>query len=54
MDELTNQAAFYRAVHRLAEKAWDSRLTVEALMTLAELIDEPPGDGASLVCTVDL
>lgn len=54
MNELTDEAQFYRAMHRLTEIAWDRRLTVEALLTLAELLDEPPTNDSSSVCTVRL
>lgn len=54
VSELTNQAEFYRAMHRLMEIAWDRRLTVEALLAMAELLDEPPTGDASVVCTVEL
>ena len=54
MNELTDEAQFYRAMHRLTEIAWDRRLTVEALLTLAELLGEPPTNDSSLVCTVRL
>lgn len=52
MNELTDEVEFYRAMHRLTEIAWDRRLTVEALLAMAELLDEPPTDAASPVCTV--
>lgn len=54
MNELTDEVEFYRAMHRLTEIAWDRRLTVEALLTLAELLDEPPTGDASSVCTLRL
>ena len=54
MDELTNEAEFYRAMHRLTEIAWDRRLTVEALLTMAELLDEPPTPDGSRVWTVEI
>lgn len=43
LGELTDEKDFYRAVQRLAELAWQRRLTVETLMVLAELL-EPPTD----------
>ncbi|MBX7265543.1 hypothetical protein KIF24_05450 [Micromonospora sp. Llam7] len=44
LDHLTDETSFYRAVHHLAEIAWDKNLTVEALLSLAEVVDpiEPP------------
>ncbi|MDG4827894.1 hypothetical protein O7627_01090 [Solwaraspora sp. WMMD1047] len=49
LDELTVQVRFYQAMHELAILAWSKGLTVEALLTLAELVD-PLAEAATVPC----
>lgn len=41
IDDLTVEVDFYAAMHELAVVAWRKDLTVEALLTLTELLDWP-------------
>ncbi|MGW4461105.1 hypothetical protein [Micromonospora sp. NPDC004704] len=37
--QLTKEPEFYGEMHRLAEVAWKKNMTVEALLTLTELVE---------------
>lgn len=39
LDELMVETHFYRAMHELTVLAWKKGLTVEALLTMTELVD---------------
>ena len=39
LDDLTVEVRFYRAMHELAVMAWKKDLTVEALLSMSELVE---------------
>ncbi|MDW5329413.1 hypothetical protein [Plantactinospora sp. KLBMP9567] len=45
LEELTHKEPFYAAMRLLTETAWRRNMTVEALLTLTELLD--PADDAN-------
>nr|MDT0657205.1 hypothetical protein [Micromonospora sp. DSM 115978] len=45
LDDLMVETRFYRAMHELAILAWQKGLTVEALMTMADLVDSLIDEG---------
>jgi len=46
LDELTVECRFYAAMHELARLAWQHNMTVDALLTLTELLIPDPDDEA--------